>query len=71
MNALELSVVVPVYNECDLIEGVLTEWAEFRNLDPEVVGTKVRGKRMLDGRLCLDPVRWRDAGWTYRAPGRP
>jgi len=50
---------------------VLTEWSEFKTLDPDVVATKVRGKRMLDGRLCLDPERWRAAGWTYRAPGRP
>jgi UDPglucose 6-dehydrogenase len=50
---------------------VLTEWAEFRTLDPEVVGRQVRSKRMLDGRLCLDGERWRAAGWTYRAPGRP
>ncbi|MEO8328690.1 MAG: UDP-glucose/GDP-mannose dehydrogenase family protein [Candidatus Nanopelagicales bacterium] len=50
---------------------VLTEWTEFRNLDPERVGQLVRGKRMLDGRLCLDPTVWRNAGWTYRAPGRP
>ncbi|HVQ89178.1 MAG TPA: UDP-glucose/GDP-mannose dehydrogenase family protein [Actinomycetes bacterium] len=50
---------------------LLTEWAEFRALDPEKVGRQVRSKRILDGRLCLDPVVWRAAGWTYRAPGRP
>ncbi len=50
---------------------VLTEWSEFRDLDPEKVGHQVRSKRILDGRLCLDPEQWRAAGWIYRAPGRP
>ncbi|HVQ49699.1 MAG TPA: UDP-glucose/GDP-mannose dehydrogenase family protein, partial [Mycobacterium sp.] len=49
---------------------VLTEWAEFKSLDPDQAAGKVRQKRILDGRLCLDPQRWRDAGWIYRAPGR-
>ncbi|MPZ93393.1 MAG: nucleotide sugar dehydrogenase [Propionibacteriales bacterium] len=49
----------------------LTEWDEFRNLDPEVVGDLVAKRRMLDGRNALDPDRWRAAGWSYRALGRP
>jgi UDPglucose 6-dehydrogenase len=27
--------------------------------------------RIVDGRNALDPERWRAAGWTYRALGRP
>ncbi|MFC5380242.1 UDP-glucose dehydrogenase family protein [Aquipuribacter nitratireducens] len=50
---------------------LLTEWREFRDLDPEVLGTKVAHRRVLDGRNALDPARWRAAGWTYRALGRP
>ncbi|MGC4942616.1 UDP-glucose dehydrogenase family protein [Kribbella sp. DT2] len=49
----------------------LTEWPEFRALDPvtlkEVVDTPV----ILDARLLLDSAQWRAAGWTYRAPGKP
>jgi hypothetical protein len=26
---------------------------------------------LVDGRNALDPHRWRNAGWTYRALGRP
>ena len=47
-----------------------TEWAEYRELDPDVLATVVRKKRILDGRNVLDPEAWRDAGWTYRALGR-
>jgi UDPglucose 6-dehydrogenase len=49
----------------------LTEWQEFRQMDPAVLGEVVAQKRILDGRNALDPHRWRDAGWTYRALGRP
>ncbi len=50
---------------------VLTEWEQYRSIDPDELATVVTGKRMLDGRNALDPVRWRGAGWTYRALGRP
>ncbi|MFX4290973.1 UDP-glucose dehydrogenase family protein [Streptomyces bohaiensis] len=49
----------------------LTEWAEFRELDPTVLGEQVGRRHILDGRNALDPVAWRKAGWTYRALGRP
>ena len=48
---------------------VLTEWDEYRELDP--VELDVSGRVVLDGRNCLDPARWRDAGWSYFALGRP
>lgn len=48
-----------------------TEWAEYRALDPAVLGDLVGLRHMLDGRNVLDPARWRAAGWTYRALGRP
>jgi len=34
------------------------------------VGKIVRDRRVVDGRNCLDPEKWRAAGWSYRAPGR-
>lgn len=49
----------------------LTEWREFRELDPVGLGEMVAERRLLDGRNALDPDYWRDAGWTYRALGRP
>ncbi|QTZ92288.1 UDP-glucose dehydrogenase family protein [Streptomyces auratus] len=49
----------------------LTEWREFRELDPATLGDVVAERRILDGRNALDPDLWRKAGWTYRALGRP
>jgi UDPglucose 6-dehydrogenase len=49
----------------------LTEWAEFREMDPAVLGEVVRARNVVDGRNALDPVAWRKAGWQYRALGRP
>jgi UDPglucose 6-dehydrogenase len=50
---------------------LLTEWDEFRSMDPAVVGKLVGQRNIVDGRNVLDPVRWRRAGWRYRALGRP
>jgi UDPglucose 6-dehydrogenase len=49
----------------------LTEWREFRELDPAALGEVVTERSIIDGRNVLDPVAWRAAGWTYRGLGRP
>lgn len=50
---------------------LLTEWDEYKQLDPQQVGVVVRHKQIIDGRNALDPQAWRDAGFVYRALGRP
>ncbi|WP_173922341.1 UDP-glucose/GDP-mannose dehydrogenase family protein [Agromyces sp. Marseille-P2726] len=50
---------------------LVTEWREYRSLDPVVTGRLVAGARGIDGRNVLDPVAWRKAGWGYRGLGRP
>jgi UDPglucose 6-dehydrogenase len=50
---------------------VLTEWAEFRSIDPAALKEVVRSASVIDGRNCLDPTAWCEAGWAYRALGRP
>ena len=50
---------------------LLTEWDEFKTMDPAELGGIVNERRILDGRNALDPETWRTAGWTYRALGRP
>ena len=50
---------------------VLTEWREYRDIDPVELDSIVSVRSILDGRNCLNPVQWREAGWTYRALGRP
>ena len=49
----------------------LTEWREFRDMDPAELTPVVAQRNIVDGRNALDPDRWRAAGWTYRALGRP
>jgi UDPglucose 6-dehydrogenase len=49
----------------------LTEWADYREIDPAALATVVASPHVIDGRNALDPDRWRAAGWTYRALGRP
>ena len=48
-----------------------TEWDQYRDLDPVAFGEVVAARRIVDGRNVLDPGKWRAAGWTYRALGRP
>ena len=50
---------------------LLTEWKQYRELDPDSFGSVVGSRVIVDGRNCLDPLRWRAAGWRYRALGRP
>ena len=50
---------------------VLTEWAEFRSIDPVALKAVVQCPSVIDGRNCLDASAWRAAGWTYRGVGRP
>jgi UDPglucose 6-dehydrogenase len=50
---------------------LLTEWREFIDADPDVLGLAVARRNIADGRGALDADRWRAAGWRYRALGRP
>jgi len=50
---------------------LLTEWSEFVSMDPTKIFGMVNRPHILDGRNALDAERWRAAGWTYRALGRP
>jgi len=48
---------------------LLTEWQEFRDVDPEELGKAVARRNIVDGRNALVAGRWRDTGWHYRALG--
>lgn len=50
---------------------VLTEWPEYRALDPVALAALTPARIVVDGRNCLDPTAWRAAGWTYAGLGRP
>ncbi len=62
-----------VQEACDSADLVLhlTEWREFREIDPAYLAGIVAVPRIIDGRNCLDDAAWRAAGWTYRGLGRP
>ncbi|MEI7778643.1 MAG: UDP-glucose/GDP-mannose dehydrogenase family protein [Actinomycetes bacterium] len=49
---------------------LLTEWREYREIDPAAARPLVAKAIMLDGRNALDPQAWRSAGWVYRGIGR-
>jgi UDPglucose 6-dehydrogenase len=49
----------------------LTEWSEFRAIDPAALARVVAQRLIIDARCCLDAALWRSAGWTVHALGRP
>nr|BFF13317.1 hypothetical protein GCM10025699_46200 [Microbacterium flavescens] len=50
---------------------VLTEWKQFRELEPAAVAGLVSHARVVDGRNTLDAAAYRAAGFEYRGLGRP
>jgi UDPglucose 6-dehydrogenase len=44
---------------------VLTEWSEFLEINPAELGSVVRTKTVIDGRICLDREWWVKCGWRY------
>lgn len=63
----------PVINDAikdsDLILH-LTEWKEYRQIDPVAISSIVKSKIIIDGRNMLDRTLWRNAGWKFHALGR-
>jgi UDPglucose 6-dehydrogenase len=49
----------------------LTEWADYRAIDPAALGAVVAQRSVVDARCALDAVAWQAAGWTVRILGRP
>ena len=62
-------VVNDAVKDADLILH-LTEWKEYRQIDPVALGSLVKGKIIIDGRNMLDRTMWRNAGWKFHALGR-
>jgi UDPglucose 6-dehydrogenase len=50
---------------------LVTEWAEFRELDWESLGARMAKPLLVDGRNFLDAESLRAAGFTYEGIGRP
>ena len=47
-----------------------TEWRDYKELDPKLVGDVVKVKTVIDGRNVLDVAKWQDAGFRILALGR-
>lgn len=58
-------------NACEGADLVLllTEWAEYRTLNPHELAEIVAGRVMVDARNVLDRDVWREAGWTVHGLG--
>jgi UDPglucose 6-dehydrogenase len=48
----------------------LTEWSDYRAIDPAALGDVVARKVIIDARCCLDMTVWTSAGWTMHVLGR-
>ncbi|MZF90964.1 UDP-glucose/GDP-mannose dehydrogenase family protein [Streptomyces sp. SID5643] len=68
-----LQYTLDVAKACEHADLVLhlTEWPQYRELDPVGLATVVRAPVVIDARHTLDPIAWRAAGWSLHAPGRP
>jgi UDPglucose 6-dehydrogenase len=49
----------------------LTEWADYRAVDPAALAKVVAQRVIIDARCCLDRELWSGAGWSVRVLGRP
>jgi UDPglucose 6-dehydrogenase len=49
----------------------LTEWADYRAIDPAALAEMVAVPRLIDARCALDATKWREAGWSVQILGRP
>ncbi|HEX4288842.1 MAG TPA: UDP-glucose/GDP-mannose dehydrogenase family protein [Trebonia sp.] len=49
----------------------LTEWTDYRDIDPVAFAGIVAAPVLIDARCTLDAARWRSAGWSVYVPGRP
>jgi UDPglucose 6-dehydrogenase len=48
----------------------LTEWKQYRELDPVAMKALTKAAMIIDGRNALDRELWRAAGWKFHALGR-
>jgi UDPglucose 6-dehydrogenase len=68
----ELSFGATVEDACVEADVVLhlTEWADYREINPETLAKVVGRRCLIDGRNALDRDYWVEAGWDVRTLGR-
>jgi UDPglucose 6-dehydrogenase len=62
--------VVDAAEQSDLVLH-LTEWSDYRAIDPAALARVVARRVIIDARCCLDVNLWTSAGWTMHVLGRP
>ena len=71
LAAPDLDYANNVTKACEGADAVLhlTEWQEYRELDPAALRGVVRSPQIVDARNVLPLRRWQAAGWTVRSMG--
>lgn len=69
----ELTYTLDVDKACEDADLVLhlTNWPEYRDIDPAALAAVVRAPVLLDARNSIEARPWSAAGWAVHAPGRP
>ncbi|MFV0372642.1 UDP-glucose dehydrogenase family protein [Microbacterium sp.] len=49
---------------------LVTEWAQYQHIDPEILGNRVNRRVLIDARNCVDRARWMMSGWEVMSMGR-
>jgi UDPglucose 6-dehydrogenase len=49
---------------------VLTEWDEFKWIDPKEISQVMKARSVIDGRNLLDRTQWMKSGFSYQGVGR-
>jgi UDPglucose 6-dehydrogenase len=70
LPVIAIDVVADAFANADLVLH-LTEWKNYRDLNPAKLGEKVANKRIIDGRNVLDRDLWSNAGWHITYLGKP
>ena len=60
---------VTLAEDCDALV-LVTEWDEFRRIEPATLAGVMRGRLIVDGRNILDRDAFEQAGFQYRGIGR-
>jgi len=69
----DLRYAASVFEAAERADAVLhlTEWADYRAIDPAALARVVARRTLIDARCALDVDQWRAAGWSVRVLGRP
>ena len=67
-----MEICLDAYETCEGADVVvvLTEWDDFRWIDPDRVADLVSSRQVVDARNLLERAAWQRAGFTYQGVGR-